>query len=116
MLRRIGEKELAILLDRDLRAVPPALAQGAVGAACNVSLPAPRRLVFRYRPAQTSIAEILDAVNAQGLTIADLSTEETDLEDIFLQITHPPIGDEANGRQNTEENTGGGGDASRVAP
>ena len=116
LLRRIGEKELALLLDRDLETVPSALTQGSVGAACNVSLPAPRRLVFRYRPAQTSIAEILDAVNAQGLTIADLSTEETDLEDIFLQITHPPIGDEANGRQNTEENTGGGGDASRVAP
>ncbi|MDP7182301.1 MAG: hypothetical protein QGF18_00335, partial [Alphaproteobacteria bacterium] len=116
LLRRIGEKELALLLDRDLETIPPTLTQGSVGAACNVSLPAPRRLVFRYRPAQTSIAEILDAVNAQGLTIADLSTEETDLEDIFLQITHPPIGDEANGRQNTEENTGGGGDASRVAP
>ena len=119
LLRRIGEKELAILLDRDLRAVPPALALGPVGAACKISLPAPRRLVFRYRPAQTSIAEILDAVAAEGLTIADLSTEETDLEDIFLQITHAPLGnggDEAEAGENTGENAGGGGHAPGLAP
>ena len=111
MLRRIGEKELAILLDRDLRAVPLALAQGAVGAACTVSLPAPRRLLFRYRPAQTSIAEILDAVAAEGLTIADLSTEETDLEDIFLQITHAPLDEGEENEADKETDAGDGGDA-----
>ena len=30
---------------------------------------------------------MLAAVQATGLTIQDLSTEETDLEDIFLQLT-----------------------------
>jgi len=111
MLRRIGEKELAILLDRDLRAVPPALARGAVGATCTVSLPAPRRLLFRYRPAQTSIAEILDAVAAEGLTIADLSTEETDLEDIFLQITHAPLDEGGENEADKGTDAGDGGDA-----
>ena len=33
------------------------------------------------------VGEILDAVRSAGLAIADLSTEETDLEDIFLQLT-----------------------------
>ncbi len=112
LLRRIGEKELAILLDRDLDAVPAALAQGPVGMACKVSLTAPRQLVFRYRPAQTSIAEILDAVAAEGLTIADLSTEETDLEDIFLQITHAPPDNESGDGENTRS----GDDASGAAP
>ena len=124
LLQRIGEKGLAILLDCDLDAVPPALAQGPVGAACKVSLPAPRRLLFRYRLAQTSIAEILDAVAVEGLTIVDLTTEETDLEDIFLQITHGPPDNEldsgadgeAEAGEDTGEDIGGGGDVPLVAP
>jgi len=116
LLRRIGEKKLAILLDRDLDAVPLALTQGTVGASCMVSLPAPRRLLFRYRPAQTSIAEILDAVAGEGLTIADLTTEETDLEDIFLQITHGPPDNESDSEAEAGEDTRGGRDAPLVAP
>ena len=124
LLRRIGEKALAILLDRDLDAVPPALAQGPIGATCKVSLPAPRHLLFRYRPAQTSIVEILDAVAVEGLTIVDLTTEETDLEDIFLQITHRPPDNEsdsgadgeAEAGEDTGEDAGGGGDVPLVAP
>ena len=36
---------------------------------------------------QAAIGEILAAVREAGLGIVDLSTEETDLEDIFLQLT-----------------------------
>ena len=48
---------------------------------------APGRLLFHYRTSQSPVNEILGAVAASGLTVADMSTEETDLEDIFLQLT-----------------------------
>ena len=69
-----------LTLARDLAAVPAALAR------FHVEAPA-RGLKLRYRPSETKVAEILDQVRAAGLEIADLTTVETDLEDIFLQLT-----------------------------
>ncbi|HVJ44516.1 MAG TPA: ABC transporter ATP-binding protein [Dongiaceae bacterium] len=47
----------------------------------------PRRLRIRYAPSQIRVDEILTAMHQAGLPIVDLSTVETDLEDIFLQLT-----------------------------
>jgi ABC-2 type transport system ATP-binding protein len=44
------------------------------------------RLVVRYQPSRDNINEVLAAVQQSGLVITDLSTKETDLEDIFLQL------------------------------
>jgi ABC-2 type transport system ATP-binding protein len=79
---RLDRKELTIHFAQDLERIPPAL------AAYDAVLPAPRRLVVRYRPSQVRMDEILAAVRLAGLPIADLSTEEADLEDIFLALTH----------------------------
>jgi ABC-2 type transport system ATP-binding protein len=81
LLRRLDAKEISIVVDRDLAAVPPAL------AGFEVALKDPRRLVVRYQPSRTRVAEILAAVQVEGLEIADLSTLEADLEDIFMQLT-----------------------------
>ncbi|MBU0725340.1 MAG: ABC transporter ATP-binding protein [Alphaproteobacteria bacterium] len=82
LLRRIDGKTLILTVERPLDAVPaalqsfqPELRQGG------------RQLVIQYRPSHVRIADILDAVTASRLAITDLSTEETDLEDIFLQLT-----------------------------
>lgn len=40
-----------------------------------------------YTPSQITAGDIIGAVNAAGLNIIDISTIETDLEDIFIQIT-----------------------------
>ena len=61
--------------------MPPSLAR------FETEMHPPRRLLIRYRPSQTQIGEIISAIAAAGLTIADLSTEETSLEDIFLDLT-----------------------------
>ena len=45
------------------------------------------RLVITYKPSTTRAGEIVGALGASDLPIRDLSTVETDLEDIFLQIT-----------------------------
>jgi ABC-2 type transport system ATP-binding protein len=54
----------------------------------QTELPEPRRLVVRYRPSLDDINQVLGAVQGSGLIITDLSTNETDLEDIFLQLVH----------------------------
>lgn len=81
LLRRIDAKTLTIQTDRDLTAVPEALA----GLAAELT--DARHLTIRYQPSRQRIDAILGAVAAAGLTITDLTTEESDLEDIFLQLT-----------------------------
>ncbi|HSV29596.1 MAG TPA: ABC transporter ATP-binding protein, partial [Candidatus Omnitrophota bacterium] len=49
------------------------------------------RMVIHYKPSAMPIAGILEAVRQAGLSIVDLSTEETDLEDIFLQLTSSKV-------------------------
>ncbi|HWQ86945.1 ABC transporter ATP-binding protein [Brevundimonas sp.] len=49
-----------------------------------------------YKKGQSSVEQVLAAVRAAGVTIADIVTEDPDLEDVFLALTY--------------------GDASRVSP
>jgi len=81
LLKRLDSKDLTLELGDDLDAVPDTL------SIFHAELADPRRLVFHYRPSQSPVSEILRAVTASGLQVVDISTEETDLEDIFLQLT-----------------------------
>jgi ABC-2 type transport system ATP-binding protein len=81
LLARIDAKELAVHLGADIAAVPAGLA--AFGAV----LAGPRRLVVHYRPSKGPVGAILAAIHASGLPVVDISTTESDLEDIFLQLT-----------------------------
>ncbi|MGE3622581.1 MAG: ABC transporter ATP-binding protein [Bdellovibrionales bacterium] len=84
LLSHIDNKRITITLDRDIAEVPPGLKlQGW-------ELAPPRNLTLHYQPSQSGIGPLLAAVQAAGFSIVDLSTEETDLEDIFLQITRRP--------------------------
>jgi len=88
LLRRLDSKTLTVHLTDPIDAVPDSL------AALQAELAAPDRLVLRYRPSQTRLGDILNVMNETGIRITDLSTEETDLEDIFLQLTRAaPAGD-----------------------
>jgi ABC-2 type transport system ATP-binding protein len=81
LLHRLDAKELIVTLVDDIAAVPSALAR------FEVEVKPPRRILIRYRPSETKIGEIIAAIATAGLAIADLTTEETDLEDIFLELT-----------------------------
>ena len=81
LLRRLDAKTVTITLADELQALPPAL------EAFSAELAAPDTIRIHYPPSRIHVGEILDAVRGAGLAIADLSTEETDLEDIFLQLT-----------------------------
>ena len=62
------------------RVVPEALAQ--IGAR-----PADGGILVRYDPAASGIGAIIGAVSAAGLEITDVTTDEPDLEEVFLEIT-----------------------------
>jgi ABC-2 type transport system ATP-binding protein len=80
LLKRLDRKEMIITVAEEVGAVPEAPED------VTVELDPPRRIVFRYRPSRTRIRHILDAVRGAGYTIADLTTEESDLEDIFFDL------------------------------
>lgn len=50
------------------------------------------RLAVSYRTGETGIEQVLAAVRAAGVGIKDLSTEEPDLEDVFLSLTYAAPG------------------------
>jgi ABC-2 type transport system ATP-binding protein len=81
LLARVDSKELVITLAHDIAAIPQSLQRWHVEGG------APHQLKLRYRPSETKVSDILDQVRASHLDIVDLTTVETDLEDIFLQLT-----------------------------
>jgi ABC-2 type transport system ATP-binding protein len=85
LLKRVDGKSVSILLDSQLAGIPAALAEFSPELRSDG-----REITFRYRPSRTNLGAIIGAVQGAGLAIADLSTEEADLEDIFLQLTQGP--------------------------
>ena len=81
LLGRVDDKALSLALVEPITVVPAAL------AALGFTLQGPGHLALRYAPSRTQLGDLLGAVAAQGLAIRDLTSQETDLEDIFLQLT-----------------------------
>lgn len=81
LLKRIENKKLTVTLDRDVAEMPKNLQAQGWEKAGN------RRLSVAYTPSQMTAEALLRLVQMNGLSIVDLTTEEADLEDIFLQLT-----------------------------
>ncbi len=47
-------------------------------------------LALTYRTSEHSVEELLDRIRAAGIAIKDLSIEEPDLEDVFVEMTAAP--------------------------
>ncbi|MCC9621119.1 ABC transporter ATP-binding protein [Thalassospira sp. MA62] len=92
LLRRIDQKTLILTVNNELNAVPDQLAPW------GAELKSANQIALEYRPSKTQMAEILEAVQASGLAIKDLSTEEGDLEDIFLMLTRNNNAQRAGGK------------------
>jgi ABC-2 type transport system ATP-binding protein len=84
LAKRLDSKTITLVVAEDLETVPPHL--GRLGAAFS----GPRRLVVHYKPSEAAVGSILEAARQDGLSIVDVSTEESDLEDVFLQLTRKP--------------------------
>lgn len=81
LLGLVDDKSMSLTLVEPIAAVPPEL------AALGLTLAGPGRLALRYTPSRTELATVFSAIAAQGLTIRDVTSQEADLEDIFLQLT-----------------------------
>lgn len=81
LLKRIDEKEVLITVSDALQQVPDAL------KTFKSTLRDPHHLSVQISQADANVGAVLAAVQTAGLTITDIKTEETDLEDIFLQLT-----------------------------
>jgi ABC-2 type transport system ATP-binding protein len=82
LLRRLDSKEMAVTLAAPLGPrMPEALRP------FHAENPTPERLVFHYPPSRVDGGAILAAIRDAGLVIRDVTTRESDLEDIFLTLT-----------------------------
>jgi ABC-2 type transport system ATP-binding protein len=77
----VDVKELVIVSADDMSEIPAGL------EGFEAELRSPRRLAVRYMRSKTEIGQLLDVVRQAGVTIHDLSTDEPDLEDVFLHLT-----------------------------
>lgn len=80
LLATAGDKKLIVTVDRDLDAVPAGLEE-------RTELRADRILTLTYDKRTRNAGQVLAAVAAAGLGVVDVSTQEADLEDVFLKLT-----------------------------
>lgn len=87
LLNQLDNKTVVIILSEPLDEVPQAMAR------FEPRQTKPTQIEITYRPSSTAMLEILQAAQQCNLPIADIVTEEVDLEDIFLQLTrsHPEV-------------------------
>lgn len=81
LLSRIDEKEILITVSETLTAVPEKLTP------YHSELKGPNMIGVKISRDTTTVGEILSACSEAKLSITDISTAESDLEDIFLQLT-----------------------------
>lgn len=81
LLSRLDQRTLVITPTADIHSVPASL------SALNASVE-DGQLRIDYRMGKDSISGLLGQVKAAGLSIADLKTQEPDLEDVFMSLTY----------------------------
>ena len=83
LMRKLGEKRLRIELREPIKAVPPALAAHGLELTDEGSC-----LVFHYdsKAARTGITSLLADLSKSGIAIRDLSTSQSSLEEIFVNL------------------------------
>ena len=81
LIGRLDSKEITFRLDRDVSALP-SLLEGY-----SVTQDDARTLRIRYAPKETQAGQLIEIIQKSGYGIADVKTQESDLEDVFLQLT-----------------------------
>ncbi len=85
LMQQMGQKVLHVDLQQPLSAVPESLRR------FDLSLEdGGRRLTYRYdtKAERTGIARLLAALAEEGIAVADLDTEASSLEEIFMGLVH----------------------------
>jgi ABC-2 type transport system ATP-binding protein len=86
LLSRLDSKTLVISADAPIAAAP------AVPFGVAAELRPDGALALTYRKSGAEIAGLLELVREAGIAIRDVTTEEPDLEDVFVALTHSDSG------------------------
>ncbi len=83
LMRKLGKKQLTLQLAQPLAAVPPALAGYPLALSATGS-----ELTYTYdaQGEHSGIAQLLQALDAAGVAFKDLQTDQSSLEDIFVNL------------------------------
>ena len=83
LMRKLGKKQLTILLQKPLAAIPPELAPHNLTLADDGN-----ELVYGYdsKGERTGITALLSDLNAASIRFSDLQTTQSSLEDIFVGL------------------------------
>ena len=85
LMARLGQKELTIELRDPVEALPEGLSEIGLRRSDDG-----RKLHYAYKVGQerTGITRLISALQTEGLVLADLQTNESSLEDIFVGLVH----------------------------
>lgn len=83
LMRRLGSRQLALVLQSALPALPAALADLPLALSEDGST---LTYSFDVQAQSSGIAELLRRLAGQGIDVRDLHTSETSLEDIFVGL------------------------------
>jgi ABC-2 type transport system ATP-binding protein len=81
LLRRLNYRTLVVRPETELSAAPEGL------AGLDLEIRRDGSLAITYRTGEISIEKLIARLHDAGVGIGDLSTEEPDLEDVFLALT-----------------------------
>ncbi|MEZ5814358.1 MAG: ABC transporter ATP-binding protein [Alphaproteobacteria bacterium] len=81
LLSRLEGKEIRFRLDRPMEDVERVMAGFAAEKAGQ------RSVIVRYNPSETQVGAMIEVIQKAGYGIADISTDDSDLEDVFIQLT-----------------------------
>jgi ABC-2 type transport system ATP-binding protein len=88
-MQQMGKKVLRIALQQPVAALPPSLSDFHLALDDGG-----RRLTYTYdtKAERTGIARLLAALAEAGISVADLDTEASSLEEIFMGLVHSDEG------------------------
>ncbi|WP_292894334.1 MULTISPECIES: ABC transporter ATP-binding protein [unclassified Nitratireductor] len=83
LMRKLGQKQLTLDLQKPLNALPAQLSGYDLELADGGT-----RIIYHYdtQAKRTGIASLLSALSEAGITVKDLDTEQRSLEDIFVSL------------------------------
>jgi ABC-2 type transport system ATP-binding protein len=87
LIAKMGKKTLDVVLAEPLEAVPDGLSEWRVELADDGHM---LRYQFDSHAERTGIASLMRALAELGIAYKDLSTHQSSLEDIFVELVHAP--------------------------
>lgn len=88
LMRKLGRKQLTLQLQSPIEQVPPSLAHYSLVLSADG-----QQLTYHFdsQAEQSGIGELLRQLNGQGIDFRDLRTEESSLEEIFVNLVKETI-------------------------